>query len=123
MVDSLKHHFAYPTHWVKDHDPFLAMRELTMEKGDFLLCSPMKTGQHWMWEIMNMLLAGKAEHIKYIKESSWIDVASMDDINQQCEKPRVLCTHIPVGWLPDAFRYDQEKITPAFTVDRNYFVN
>lgn len=81
-----------------------------MQKGDYLLSCPMKTGQHWVWEIMSMLKAGSATYIQSEKETSWIDVESLDDIYKGYENPRVLCTHLGLSWLPKSFRYNRPDL-------------
>lgn len=86
-------------------DPFDSSSNKPMEKGDFLLCNPAKTGQHWVWEIMNMLKTGSAAYIKGEKEDSWLDVRSMEEIQEKHERPRVLCTHQALRWLPTHFKY------------------
>ena len=79
------------------------MHHNTMEKGDYLLCSPVKTGQHWVYEIMRMLLAGEATYKGHGKESLWIDMMPINKIYEEHKKPRILCTHITPGWLPEKF--------------------
>ena len=105
VVDCMRQPYNCSVNWNKDHDPFVELNETTMEEGDYLIVSPRKTGQHWMWEIMNMLLAGKAEYITKGKEKCFVEVLSMQKILEECEHPRVLCTHIPTGTLPKTFRY------------------
>lgn len=103
IVDILRHPFASPGQFNTKCDAFESLTHLTMEEGDFLLSCPMKTGQHWVYEIMNMLLSGEAKYVAHGKEASWVDIAPMEKIYEEHKKPRVLCTHIAPGWLPGQF--------------------
>ena len=80
------------------------MTSTTMEEGDYLIVSPRKMGQHWMWEIMNMLLAGKAEYMNREKNNFFMDVLPMQKILKEYQPPRVLCTHMSVATIPGNFR-------------------
>ena len=104
LVDCLKHPLVCPGGLNKDHDPFEEMKKRQMEEGDYLLVRPMKTGQHWMWEIMNMLIAGKAQYVKTDKDFSWLEGTPLDAIQERYAKPRVLCSHLALSWLPEGFR-------------------
>ena len=86
-----------------DYDAYKNLLDHTLEEGDYLMSSSMKTGQHWVYEIMNMLLSGEAKYVAHGKEASWVDIAPMEKIYEEHKKPRVLCTHIAPGWLPGQF--------------------
>ena len=104
LVDCLKVKFLSPAGLNKEHDPYEEMKRRQMEEGDYLLVCPIKAGQHWMWEIMSMLLSGKAEYIRTVKEFSWLEATALDDIHDKYAKPRVLCTHLALSWIPGSFR-------------------
>lgn len=103
VVNTFKHPFVSPLDVNANYDALEDLRHHTMEKGDYLLSCPVKTGQHWVYDIMSMLVAGEATYREYGKESQWIDVAPINKIYEEHEKPRILCTHITPGWLPDKF--------------------
>ena len=105
IVDCMRQPYNCTVNWNKDHDPFAELNQTTMEEGDYLIIAPMKMGQHWMWEIMNMLLAGKAEYVTKGKEKCFIDVLSIRKVLDGVKPPRVVCTHIPTGTLPVNFRW------------------
>lgn len=103
-MDSLSLPFICPSFMNSKHDPFEPLKTKTMEEGDFLLYCPAKTGQHWTWEIMSMLVAGKAEYIYSGKVGSWIDVNKLENVYSRFSRPRVLCTHLSLSRIPDNFR-------------------
>lgn len=102
-VDILKRPFLSPALFNGDYDAYKNLLDHTLEEGDYLMSSSMKTGQHWVYEIMCMLLAGKATYTAQGKEASWIDIVPIEQMYQEHEKPRVLSTHITPGWLPEGF--------------------
>ena len=104
MVDCLKKPLLSPPSLNRSRDAYEEMKKQQMEEGDYLLVCPVKAGQHWTWEIMSMLIAGKAEYINSTKEFSWLDATPLDEIQKRYPKPRVLCTHVSLGWMPDSFR-------------------
>lgn len=78
---------------------------MTMDEGDVLLCSPVKTGQNWNFEIISMLLQGKAEYQSIGKVLTWFDVRPLSEIHEQVPRPRVICTHLGLSWLPTSLRF------------------
>lgn len=102
-MDTFKCPIVSPKHLNANYDALGDLHHHTMEEGDFLLSCPVKTGQHWVYEIMSMLVAGEARYREDGKESQWMDIAPIDKIYEEHKKPRILCTHITPGWLPEKF--------------------
>ena len=104
VVDDLRRNTSVPVMTKPSKDPIPDIRSMTMEEGDVLLCSPGKSGQHLNFEIISMLLSGKAEYADIGKEATWVDIKPMSDIYSQVPRPRVICTHFGLSWLPTSFR-------------------
>ena len=104
LIDDLERPCLLPVFMNREKDPIPDIKTMTMEEGDVLLCSPGKTGQHLNFEIISMLLAGKAEYSGIAKEATWIEIKPMSDIYSQVPQPRVMCTHLGLSWLPSTFR-------------------
>ena len=104
IVDDLERPFGLPVLLNQDKDPIPDIKTMTMDEGDVLLCCPVKTGQHLNFEIISMLLSGKAEYADIVKEVAWVDIKPMSDIYSQVPQPRVICTHFGLSWLPTSFR-------------------
>ena len=62
-------------------------------------------GSHWMFEIVSMLTRGSADYDPLPREAAWIDIQPLERVMDTLPKPRILGTHIPLGWLPTNFRY------------------
>ena len=110
LIDDLPLPTFSPSFFNHDVDSLSELRTTTMDEGDILLCCPTKTGQHWNFEIISMLLKGRAEYSTICKETSWMDIHPISMITKQVTPPRVLCTHLAMGCLPTSLRYTQPCI-------------
>ncbi|KAK3745847.1 hypothetical protein RRG08_035179 [Elysia crispata] len=70
---------------------------------------------HWFYEILNMLLTGKAEYLPRGKAADMIDANSPDQV-EGIRSPRVLNTHVRFRYLP---REAIEKKTKIVVLLRN----
>ncbi|KAK3596812.1 hypothetical protein CHS0354_036652 [Potamilus streckersoni] len=75
------------------------IQNLSMRNDDVLVCAFMKSGTHWLWEIVQMLLRGNAEYETKTKLSAMIDIRTPEELDA-IASPRVLNTHLPVDMLP-----------------------
>lgn len=100
MVDDIPMPVLSPYYFNHNADSYVDINKMVMDEGDVLLCCPVKTGQHWNFEILRMLLDGKAEYSAQCKESLWIDIHPFSEICEQVPRPRVLCTHLPMSCVP-----------------------
>lgn len=68
------------------------------------------SGTHWSWEIINMILKGKATLSPMLKIETMIECVV--DINNMkgLESPRILDTHLPVRLLPKKFKSNSTKL-------------
>ena len=73
------------------------------------------TGTNWAYEIISMLLHGKAEIEPMMKMGLMVEVKSETELDQK-PSPRVLNTHLPLSMLP---RQMKEKKTKVVWVARN----
>ncbi|KAK3093124.1 hypothetical protein FSP39_011381 [Pinctada imbricata] len=87
----------------------LSMPTWNAENDDILICAYPKSGTHWLWEVTCMLLKGKAERIKRVKEDVMIEGMTKDRYEKE-PVPRVFNTHILFKYLPEDFRKKRCKI-------------
>ncbi|XP_048730848.2 sulfotransferase 1E1-like isoform X2 [Ostrea edulis] len=79
---------------------FEEIRNLACRKDDIILVTYPKSGTHWVWEIICMLLKNKAEYSKEVKEFLFLEAIPDLSILDNIPSPRPLNTHLPYRWLP-----------------------
>jgi hypothetical protein len=57
------------------------------------------SGTHWVWEVIFMLLKGKAEYHPKAREHLYLDPVGPTAL-EHLPSPRVISTHTPFRWLP-----------------------
>lgn len=75
------------------------IRSMPMRSDDVILCAYPKSGTHWIWEVGNMLLRGKAEYEKRTKEHVMMEATDVEEM-EGLPSPRLLNTHLPPRMWP-----------------------
>ncbi|GFO31280.1 sulfotransferase 1c2a-like [Plakobranchus ocellatus] len=83
---------------------------LAIRKDDVLLCGYIKTGCHWMFEILHMLLNGNPQLSKHGKELGGFIDALPELILDALPSPRILNSHLLYGELPREIQKMKTKI-------------
>ena len=91
-------------------DKIRSIPDLTIRKSDVILCGYPKTGCHWVHEILNMLVNGKAELTKYGKGIGGFIDFMPDILADSLPSPRVLNTHVLYEELPRGILEMKNKI-------------
>lgn len=79
---------------------FTEIRDLECMKDDIILATYSKSGTHWIWEVVCMLIKGNTEYTKEIKEFFFLEAIPDLDVVHNLPSPRPLNTHLPYRWLP-----------------------
>ncbi|KAL3871417.1 hypothetical protein ACJMK2_039416 [Sinanodonta woodiana] len=66
---------------------------------DIILCNYPKSGCHWMWEVIKMILQGSATTIPDFKENHMIELITANAM-AVIPSPRVINTHMKFAQLP-----------------------
>ncbi|XP_076452276.1 sulfotransferase 1 family member D1-like [Babylonia areolata] len=98
---------------MEDHVDLLKKMELSPD--DVLLVAFAKSGTHWIWEVVSMLLTGKADYEKRTKEFAMMEATEIEQLESQ-PSPKVLNSHLPLRLLP---RQVKEKKVKVIHVYRN----
>ncbi|XP_076093051.1 sulfotransferase 1A1-like [Mytilus galloprovincialis] len=89
---------------------FTAIRDLETRPDDIILTAFPRSGTHWLWEVIHMLLQGNAEYTTAVKETAFLEmIPDLNPINE-VKSPRLLNTHVPFRWLPKKHLCDGGKI-------------
>ncbi|XP_061179015.1 sulfotransferase 1E1-like [Saccostrea echinata] len=79
---------------------FEEIRDMECRKDDVIIAAYSKSGTHWIWEIVCMLLKGRAEYAKETKEFLFLEAIPDMSVVHNLASPRPLNTHFPYRWLP-----------------------
>lgn len=85
------------------------MVNLRIRDDDVMFCSAPKSGTHWGFEIISMLLNGKAETIPQEKIATMLETILEEDL-EKLPSPRVLNSHFPLCILPKQMKEKGTKI-------------
>ncbi|XP_067655406.1 sulfotransferase 1C2A-like [Haliotis asinina] len=85
--------------FVFDENLLLNIPSLKLRDDDVLICGYMRSGTHWNFEIINMLMNGSTETIPARKESFHLEQASQEELDKY-PSPRVLSSHLLFEELP-----------------------
>ncbi|CAG5123883.1 unnamed protein product [Candidula unifasciata] len=80
-----------------------------MRPDDILVCGYAKTGCHWIWETVNMIVKRRAEHTNYLKVIAFLEMAA-PELYDALPSPRILNTHNEYEELPDQAKAMKTKI-------------
>ncbi|KAL4228283.1 hypothetical protein ACF0H5_013714 [Mactra antiquata] len=86
-----------------------AARDFVPRDNDILLITYIKSGTHWLWEILSMLQRGSAETIPQVKQDCFIEFLSPTQLDA-IPSPRVLNSHIWFDKIPTAMIEKKTKI-------------
>ncbi|XP_067655610.1 3-alpha-hydroxysteroid sulfotransferase-like [Haliotis asinina] len=92
-----------------DEEDIRHVPEMDIRDDDVMLCGYMRSGTHWCFEIINMLLKKSDDTIPYKKEDFHLELTSNEDIARQ-PSPRVLNGHMHFERVPKAALEKKLKI-------------
>ncbi|XP_067668063.1 uncharacterized protein [Haliotis asinina] len=76
------------------------MKSRPVREDDIFLCTYPKSGTHWTWEILNMIVAGKAEYAKHWKNSAALERMTEEGM-EELASPRIIQTHLLPSQMPE----------------------
>ncbi|RUS82400.1 hypothetical protein EGW08_009852, partial [Elysia chlorotica] len=102
------------------------MMALPMRESDVVLAGFVKSGNHWMVEILHMLTAGSTEYSSRLKEHDQLEFVNDLDSLEALPSPRVLNTNVYMAHLPQEIAHKRVKIVhvlrnPKDTIVSLYF--
>ncbi|XP_046365342.2 sulfotransferase 1B1-like isoform X1 [Haliotis rufescens] len=78
----------------------LTMKTRRLREDDIFITSYPKTGTHWVWEIVNMIVAGNAEYAKHWQNHAFLEYRSEAQLDE-IPSPRVFFTHLLPRQMPE----------------------
>ncbi|XP_041373954.1 sulfotransferase 1A1-like [Gigantopelta aegis] len=99
MAVSFVEGIPFPFEYQPISERIRELKSMEMRPDDVILCSYMKSGTHWVFEILNMLIKGKAEYTEHWKNSSMLERVPVEEFKDR-PSPRILQTHSTFRFLP-----------------------
>ncbi|XP_052769581.1 sulfotransferase 1A1-like [Mya arenaria] len=104
-------------------DRLRALPELKCRPDDVFLFTSIKSGTHWVWEIVSMLYNGRAETIQKSKVTGMLEFPSDKEAEAS---PRIFNTHLKPKYLPKVIFQEKRKAVlvlrnPKDVVVSHYF--
>lgn len=75
------------------------IKNCSSRESDILLCASMKSGSHWVMEILAMLLSGKSSACSETVVGSNLEQNTVQSFDNRPD-PRILHSHLPYRFLP-----------------------
>ncbi|PVD31594.1 hypothetical protein C0Q70_07009 [Pomacea canaliculata] len=94
--------------WTSLPEQISRAQRFTFDDRDVILVGYAKSGTHWLWEILHMLLRNKAEHCQTPKERLMLSFSTQEYFDMMAT-PRVFNTHAPFIALPIAIKSGRNK--------------
>lgn len=69
------------------------LRRMPMREDDIIIAAFPKCGTHWIWEVAQMLISGKAEHDLRSKEEVMMEFVEVENFHS-LPSPRVINSHL-----------------------------
>lgn len=91
------------------------VRDFETREDDVFICAFAKSGTHWLWEIVSMLINKTSEYDKKAKEVTMMEFRTKEELDE-ISSPRILNHHFPLQFVPqEAIR----KKRPILHIMRN----
>ncbi|KAK7088409.1 amine sulfotransferase-like [Littorina saxatilis] len=89
------------------------VKNFQLRDSDVLLCSYPKSGTHWLWRVLDMLVRGSAEYSDRFPDNAMLDLM-LTEIIDKVESPRVLISHFPADLLPEQLKDGGVKVVHVY---------
>lgn len=86
-----------------------SLKTFRAREDDIWICAYPKSGTHWSYEIINMLITNKAEMSNHIKDDAMLEIQDQDAFENMAS-PRIIDTHIGWDLVPESVKEKECKI-------------
>ncbi|XP_046583020.1 sulfotransferase 1B1-like [Haliotis rubra] len=85
------------------------VEDMKLRSDDVLLCTYPKSGTHWLWEVISMILHEDLEYRENVRGMDMLDFAPMSLLDS-IKSPRVLGCHFRFQFLPKEVLTKKSKV-------------
>ncbi|CAG5129580.1 unnamed protein product [Candidula unifasciata] len=89
------------------------VRDVALRDDDIILAGYPKTGCHWTWEVLSMIISGRAVHTKTGKLLCFMEMTTPHLLNS-VQSRRILNSHLWFRYLPKQMKEKQTKTILTF---------
>ncbi|KAK7088377.1 amine sulfotransferase-like [Littorina saxatilis] len=89
------------------------VKNLQLRDSDVMLSTYPKSGTHWLWRVLDMLVHGSAEYGDRVIDNTVLDFMPTEVIDK-AESPRILLTHLPFDLLPEKLKDGRVKVVHVY---------
>ncbi|KAL5006864.1 hypothetical protein ScPMuIL_015670 [Solemya velum] len=100
MGDLLFPKFPWKPRLSKPEAVMDSIKSLKLRPADVIICGYGKSGTHWLWQLVHLLLSEKSEYPTVFKHKLMLEALDQEDMDS-LPSPRVLNTHLLLDCLPD----------------------
>ncbi|XP_050409302.2 sulfotransferase 1B1 [Patella vulgata] len=101
---------------------FNNIANLEIRSDDVLISAYPKSGTHWVWEMVRMLISGSPKHTTDSKECQMLEFTETGIIDKR-PSPRLLNTHLSVKHLPKQIFTKTTKIVYVYRNPKDVVVS
>ncbi|KAK7471663.1 hypothetical protein BaRGS_00035710, partial [Batillaria attramentaria] len=104
--------------WKRRHadDPDIHIKKIhnmKLRDDDIFLCSFPKSGTHWVWRILDMVVNKSSEYSHRVVDAGFLDQQHVDSMENMAS-PRVMSTHLPLTSLPKQVKARRTKLVHVY---------
>ncbi|XP_063396019.1 sulfotransferase 1B1-like isoform X1 [Mytilus trossulus] len=99
----------FPAHFPDIHSHWKFMQSFEANENDVIICSYPKSGFHWIWEVVTMLLNNTSVITKELPAKYLLEMGALRKV-QQSPPPRDFGSHLYYKELPVSIRQKKCKI-------------
>ncbi|XP_071094439.1 sulfotransferase 1A1-like [Haliotis cracherodii] len=92
-----------------DTNPLEQLPSVEIRSDDILVCAFPKSGTHWVWEMVRLLVAGKLDRDEVSKGIGMMEFVS-EEKYKDLPSPRILNSHLLFKELPEQVKVKKPKI-------------
>ncbi|KAK7471661.1 hypothetical protein BaRGS_00035708, partial [Batillaria attramentaria] len=92
---------------------FEKVADMEIRDDDIMLVSFPKSGTHWMWRILDLIVNKTTDYGDRCTDFGFIDAQLVERVNNLAS-PRVLTSHVPLQYLPKQVKAKRTKLVHVY---------